>query len=440
MIKPIKILCIDDESMMLNAYKRVFRDTSKYHVSTLEDVSQYDLMDALESDVIICDQRMPNILGTDVFKQLGDLGFHGVKIICSAYADFDDIMNAFNHNEIDYFLNKTWSNQEIRSLVDSFNSSNSAENIKSNYNIEDVYILAAKAAKADISIYIQGETGTGKEVLTRYIHQQSKRVNEPYVTVNCATLTSTLFESLMFGHKKGAFTGATSDHIGFYEAADGGTLFLDEVVDIPLESQAKILRALQEGVITRLGETKDIKVDVRVISASAKSITKAVEEGVFREDLMYRLNVYPIHIPPLRSRKGEITGLLTFFLKKFNFHEDWQEITFEAGVEDILVNYPWPGNIRELENTCNYLNVSLDQPYIRKSDLPLHILRAKIVPSKESVSDEMQGGVTLPRVSQVKTHITIEQALEQSGQNKSKAAKLLGVSRMTLWRKIKEMK
>ena len=436
MSKPMKILCIDDEAMMLNAYKRVFRDESLYSVSIIEQVVGYDFLEELDFDVVICDQRMPGMLGTEILKHLSDLGFHGKKIICSAYADFDDIMNAFNEGTIDYFLNKTWSNQEIRSLVNSFNTDEKPKSTQDNYSIEDVYLLADKAACADIAINIQGETGTGKEVLTRYIHQQSNRRDGPYVTVNCATLTASLFESLMFGHKKGAFTGATQDHIGFYEAANGGTLFLDEVVDIPPESQAKILRALQENVITRLGDNKDIKVDVRVISASAKSILDAVSDGEFREDLMYRLNVFPIKIPPLRDRRGEIKGLLSHYLAKFNYHDDWGEIIYEDGVEDLLTKYNWPGNIRELENTCNYLNVSLNQPLIRRADLPASILnwsekRVEVeqkAPLESSKKESLEGG-----------EITIEQALEQCGNNKSKAAKLLGVSRMTLWRQLKKM-
>jgi DNA-binding NtrC family response regulator len=428
MSNPMKILCIDDELMMLNAYKRVFRDTSLYSISVVQHIGSYDFLDMLEYDIVICDQRMPDMMGTDVLKKLGDLGFHGKKIICSAYADFDDIMNAFNDDVIDYFLNKAWSNQEIRNLVDSFNTSEKPKSIHDSYSIEDVYLLADKAACTDIAINIQGETGTGKEVLTRYIHQQSNRHDGPCITVNCATLTASLFESLMFGHKKGAFTGATQDHVGFYEAANGGTLFLDEVVDIPLESQAKILRALQENVITRLGDSKDIKVDVRVVSASAKSIADAVSDGDFREDLMYRLNVFPIQIPPLRERKGEIKGLMHHYLSKFNYHEDWGEITYADEVEELLINYNWPGNIRELENTCNYLNVSLNQPVIRRSDLPVSILRWFDQSSEGSEKLEEQPIDT--------SQLTIEQALEKCGNNKSKAAKLLGVSRMTLWRQV----
>jgi DNA-binding NtrC family response regulator len=432
----LKILCIDDEDMILNAYKRVFRNKDKYDVVVVNDVREYDLMDALSFDIVICDQRMPGVLGTDVLKKLGELGYHGKKIICSAYADFDDIMNAFNEELIDYFLNKTWSNQEIRNLVDSFNPTNKSNSVQQSYNIEDVYLLADKAAVTDIAINIQGETGTGKEVLTRYIHNQSKRRDGPCITVNCSTLTASLFESLMFGHKKGAFTGATQDHIGFYEAASGGTLFLDEVVDIPPESQAKILRALQENVITRLGDSHDINVDVRVISASAKPIQEAVEEGLFREDLMYRLNVFPLHIPPLRKRKSEIKKLLDQYLSKFNYHEDWPEITFGEGVEALLMEYEWPGNIRELENTCNYLNVSLTKPVVNITDLPINIInwqKAKNKIKADNSDVQLEGVTNTPESESV---MSIKQALEQCDNNKSKAAKLLGISRMTLWRQL----
>lgn len=435
----LKILCIDDEEMILNAYKRVFRNTDKYDVFVVNDVREYDLFNALNFDIVICDQRMPGVLGTDVFKELRELGYHGKKIICSAYADFDDIMTAFNKELIDYFLNKTWSNQEIRNLVDSFNPDNKPDSVKHNYNIEDVYLLADKAAVTDIAINIQGETGTGKEVLTRYIHNQSKRRDGPCITVNCSTLTASLFESLMFGHKKGAFTGATQDHVGFYEAANGGTLFLDEVVDIPPESQAKILRALQENVITRLGDSHDINVDVRVISASAKAIQEAVDEGAFREDLMYRLNVFPLHIPPLRKRKPEIKKLLDQYLSKFNFHEDWPEITLGEGVEALLMEYEWPGNIRELENTCNYLNVSLTKPVVNITDLPINIVNWQTANNKiKAGKADVQLAGAATNTPESESVMSIKQALEQCDNNKSKAAKLLGISRMTLWRQLKK--
>ncbi len=433
MAEPITILCIDDEPLILKAYQRVFRDASRYCVSVAEFPLQLNFNSMLEFDVIICDQRMPGMQGTDIFKKLSYLGFQGKKIICSAFSDFTDITAAFNQQYIDYFLNKPWQNDEVRHLVEGVkvlprdlgNRKLESEKLDGdNQAIERTYKLAKKAAKTSICVYVQGETGTGKEVLTRYIHDHSDRLNGPYVAVNCATLTTELFESLMFGHKKGAFTGAVEDHEGFYQAANGGTLFLDEVVDIPLNAQAKILRALQENNINRVGDNNNIEVDVRVISASSKPMECAVKDGEFREDLMYRLNVYPIVIPPLRERLNEIEPLFNHFLEKFNYHDDWKTFEYDEEVKALLLQYQWPGNIRELENVCNYLCATIEVPKVQVWDFPVNF-------SNENVSD----GDTAVEASS----LGIQQALDKCDGNKSKAAKLLGISRMTLWRHLKTL-
>lgn len=429
MLKPLRLLCVDDEVSILAAYKRIFRDAERFDVTLLNEPQDYDLQQALDFDVIICDQRMPGISGTQFFAELAHLGFQGRKIICSGFTDFDDMANAFNQRHIDYFLNKPWDNNEIVALVEGALHQGDTEDVKipvnrNNSRIEKAYQLADKAALTDISVYIQGETGTGKEVITRYIHKHSARNKGPFITVNCATLTTDLFESLMFGHKKGAFTGAINDHVGFYQAADGGTLFLDEVVDIPAAAQAKILRALQENTITRLGDTKNIEVDVRVISASAKSIADAVQEGKFREDLMYRLNVFPISIPPLRERRDEIETLFRHFIQKFNFHPEWKEITLEASALDLILSYPWPGNIRELENVCNFICATIETNAVRNVDFPEHIARY-------SFSGNNVTAMKRPAMS-------LQEAMQISGNNKTKAAELLGISRMTLWRRLQE--
>ncbi len=426
MAQPIKILCIDDEPLVLKSYQRVFKDASRYSITTLQDATKYDLQQAMDFDVIICDQRMPVLLGSDIFKKLCELGFQGKKIICSGYADFDDIMWAFNARHIDHFLNKPWVNDELKNLIESLGEPSSAKISSENQEMDRVYQLALKAACTPIPVYIQGETGTGKEVITRYIHENSKRSKNAFITVNCATLTTDLFESLMFGHKKGAFTGAHNDQMGFYQAADGGTLFLDEVVEIPLPAQAKILRALQENTITRVGETHNIPVDVRVISASAAPMEEAVTAGLFREDLMYRLNVYPIRIPPLRARSNEIETLFQNFLQKYNFQPKWDTILYDESVRKWLLSYPWPGNIRELKNLSHYLCAVLDEPLVRLEDLPQHVLPAPAqvnIPQTHDTNDSIEHA-----------ELTVEEALLQCKQNKSQAAKLLGISRMTLWR------
>ncbi len=422
----INLLCIDDELSVLNSYQRVFRDSAQYRITCINDPLLFELNEVLEYDVIICDQRMPGVLGSKLLKKICELGYQGTKIICSAYSDFEDVTSAFNQGHIDYFLSKPWDKNEIRALVNKSSSNGSILNVNSSDKISQVYKLAEKAAKTNVSVYVQGETGTGKELLTHYIHDCSSRSKGPYITVNCATLTTDLFESLMFGHKKGSFTGATEDSVGFYQAAHGGTLFLDEVVDIPMAAQAKILRALQENTITRVGETNNIPVDVRVISASAKSIEEAASEGNFREDLMFRLNVYPIHIPPLRERLHEIDTLFSQFMEKYNYHENWPYISCDSEVKRILMRYSWPGNIRELENLCNYLCAVLDEPRVTMADLPGYVLEdTRFIARK--VNERRQ-----------ENQITVEQALQQCDENKTQAAKLLGISRMTLWRRMKK--
>lgn len=417
---------------ILQAYQRIFRDTSRYDLHTLEDPTQINYDNAMAMDVIISDQRMPNILGTDIFHRLHSMGYQGRKIICSGFSDFDDITTAFNDQAINHFINKPWDNDELRNLVNTqiSHSAQTPPNTDHSQAMVAAYEQAAKAAKSDVAVYIQGETGSGKEVMTQFIHNNSPRKDGPLVTVNCATLTPELFESLMFGHKKGAFTGAVNDHKGFFEAAHGGTLFLDEVVDIPQTAQAKILRALQEHTVTPLGDTRDIKVDVRVISASAKPIQQAVQEKLFRDDLMYRLNIFPIRIPPLRERQNEITPLFETFLSKFNFHKDWPNIRYDKQVVNALLAYPWPGNIRELSNLCHYLCASLDEPVITLGLLPDHYQQHNQTPQQHATPIEL----TPPDIAEM----TISEALALSANNKSKAAKLLGISRMTLWRKLQQ--
>ena len=434
MSNQIKILFVDDEQDILMAYQRVFRDSALYEIHTQQFPLELDYEHALTMDVIVCDQRMPHMLGTDIFHKLASLGFQGKKIICSGFSDFDDITQAFNEQAIDHFLNKPWDNEELRSLVTTYKGQSkvsSTESATSDNLMAKAYGQASKAAQSDVPIYINGETGTGKEVMTQFVHQQSTRSQGPLISVNCATLTADLFESLMFGHKKGAFTGAVKDHEGFFEAANGGTLFLDEVVDIPPTAQAKILRALQEQTITRLGDTQDRKVDVRIISASAKPLKTAVKEGRFREDLMYRLNVFPINIPPLRERLDEIPTLIQHFLMEYNFHRDWEDINCPDSVINHLLNYPWPGNIRELKNLCNYLCASIEAPTIELTDLPEEY---QYYSNKTQISeDRATTGSSSPDQG---TKLTVEEALRQCNNNKTQAAKLLGISRMTLWRKL----
>lgn len=447
MRRPIMLICVDDEAGNLRAYARLFRDTSQFEVLCFDSPASLDPEIAMCADVIISDQRMPDIQGTDFLRQLSERGVEAKKIICSAYSDFDDITEAFNKQYIDFFVSKPWDNDELKQLViNCVRGYLQPENDQQPSSVlEKAYSLGVKAAQTDVSVYIQGETGTGKELLARYIHDNSPRADQPFIAVNCATLTNSLFESLLFGHKKGAFTGATESQQGFFEAANGGTLFLDEVVDIPLDSQSKILRALQERCIVRLGETHSREVDIRIISASAKPMEAQVAEGQFRDDLMFRLNVYPISLPALRERGQDIIDLFLQFLAQYNIQHDWEAIDVHEEVIAFLKQYRWPGNVRELKNLCNYLCTVIEEPSISLADLPDRMknsseTRDVVKPVVLPQTTHDQGEAETRSASNSKLEDTdILEALHKFNNNKTQAAKFLGVSRMTLWRRIQQI-
>ena len=291
--------------------------------------------------------------------------------------------------------------------------------------------LATRAARFDSSVLITGETGTGKEVLARYIHRSSSRVNAPFVGVNCGALPETLLESELFGHKKGSFTGAVQDRIGLFEQAEGGTIFLDEIGDITPSMQLKILRVLQEREIMRVGESKTRKIDVRVIAATNRDLKQGIHEGRFREDLFYRLKVIEIELPPLRERKEDILPLARYLFVRLAKRLKIPNLHMDATCMAYLEAYPWPGNVRELENSLERAAVLCKDGHVMPEDFAPHILSANGVSRHSSVGSIMR---SLADVE--KEHILA--VLEEVGGNKARAAKVLGISSTTLWRKMRE--
>jgi two-component system, NtrC family, response regulator HydG len=290
--------------------------------------------------------------------------------------------------------------------------------------------LANRVAPFDSSILIGGESGTGKEVMARYIFKHSHRSKGPFVAVNCGALPDTLLESELFGHKSGAFTGATHDRIGLFEEAHKGTIFLDEIGDISLLMQVKLLRTLQEREIMRLGESKPRKIDVRIISATNQDLKKAIHEGKFREDLYYRLAVIEIDLPPLRERKDDILSLSRHFVKRFSNRLNLPNLRLDATCLDFLQSYSWPGNVRELENTIERAAVISKDQIITAEYLPPSIIHSYAHP----VLDSNPLQCTLAQVE--RQHIQI--VLDLTDGNRTHAAKILGISSSTLWRKLKD--
>jgi DNA-binding NtrC family response regulator len=291
--------------------------------------------------------------------------------------------------------------------------------------------MAERVAKFDSSVLITGETSIGKELLARHIHNVSPRSNGPFVAVNCGALTETLLESELFGHKSGAFTGATGDHVGLFETANGGTIFLDEIGDITRALQLKLLRVLQEHEIMRVGEARSRKVDVRVIAATNRNLEKAVAEDKFRDDLFYRLTVVHIRVPPLRERREDLLPLAREFVTKCAARLDLPALKLDSSSLDCLLRYPWPGNVRELENAIEHAAVLCSNGLIRPENLPPQILAASPPGRSSALSNRSLEAVELDHIRRV---------LEETKGNREEAAKILKIGVTTLYRKLQVIK
>lgn len=293
-------------------------------------------------------------------------------------------------------------------------------------NFESMLRSARMVAATDVTVLIIGETGTGKEVLAHALQQHSPRANKPFITINCAALPEALVESELFGHKKGSFTGATGTQVGRLQAADGGTVFMDEVDSLPLPLQAKLLRFLETGEIQPVGETTTQNVDVRIIAATNANLQDRIADGEFRRDLYYRLNVVPLDIPPLRERIGDVQVLIQHFISQFTREHGLPKVSISKSALNRLVGYAWPGNVRELRNVCERLCILLAGRTIEENNLPPEIVSR--APAQRPEIELPERGINL---EQVEIDL-IRQALQRTNGNRSRSAKLLGISRDTL--------
>ncbi len=294
-------------------------------------------------------------------------------------------------------------------------------------NFEAMLRSAKVVAATDVTVLIAGETGTGKEMLANALQSQSPRADQPFITLNCAALPESLVESELFGHRRGAFTGAVSNQTGRLQAADGGTLFMDEVDSLPLPIQAKLLRFLETGEIQPVGETHTQRVDVRIIAACNANLEEKIARGEFRKDLYYRLNVVPLEIPPLRERMGDIQLLLNHFLRNFSAEHKLPLSSLSKSALARLQNHAWPGNVRELRNVCERLSILLAGRVIEETNLPAEIVNRPAAPQKGMFALP-EAGIELERVE----IDLIQQALNRTNGNRSRSARLLGISRDTL--------
>lgn len=441
-----RILVIDDDTYICNLlvnYLEQNRYQAEYSLSGKKGIK---LIEKNEFDLVLSDFRLPDSDGMEVLQKIKELKPYLPVIIMTAYADVRMAVKLIKSGAFDY-VTKPIQPEEILSLINRAIASNNKTETSDTFGkdfivgksreIQEVMQHVKVVAPTDITVLIEGETGSGKEYIAKAIHYASNRSKKPFVAVDCGAIPKELANSELFGHIKGAFTGAINDKIGFFEEAKGGTLFLDEIGNLPYENQIKLLRALQERVISRVGDNKDIEVDVRLIAATNDDLIKQLKNNDFREDLYHRINGFKIKLPALRERGEDILEFAEFFIAKANREFNKQVSSLDEHVKKLFLKYQWHGNIRELQNIINRA-VLLTQGQVIKPDvLPQEITQLS-EQQKGSVSEHSVHNHDLKEVTEIKEKEVIVDALKKTKFNKSKAAKILNIDRKTLYNKIKQ--
>ncbi len=452
-----RILIVDDDSAIRDGCSQVLSRLGNDVTESSNGADALKYMDKYEFDLILLDLRLPDTHGLDLIKKIRDRDAHVPIVVITGYGTIQNAVEAMRLGAND-FLPKPFEPDELRLIVRRNLAAHrlALENIYlkeelrrkegekrivgSSPVMETLFQQVGRVAPTDSTILITGESGTGKGLLAKYIHEHSSRRDHPFVSVDCSTLVSTLFESELFGHVKGAFTGADSNKIGKFELAGGGTLFLDEIGNVSMELQAKLLKAVEEKEISRVGSHRITKVDVRIIAATNKNLRQAVEKGAFREDLFFRLNVVALRTPPLRERRGDIPELVRYFLKIFGKKYSRPRLTVTPAILALFEEYRWPGNVRELENIMERLVIFARNNVIDIHDLPLAGVRIgeriekRPVAPDTGIAGTNAEDLTLKQAE--KAHIL--NVLERVGWNRSEAARLLGIDRKTLRHKLKK--
>jgi two-component system, NtrC family, response regulator AtoC len=448
------ILVVDDEENTRRGLKS-FLEMHEYEVSLAKDA--YEALDVIKMDnpdIVLTDVRMPEINGLQLLAKIKEISPETIVIMVTAYGSVEDAVKAIQSGAYHY-LSKPINTDELIEILKKAVSRKRLEQenkdlkvqldekyefgkiVYTSKKMQDIIDTVEQVAPTNASVLIEGESGTGKELIARLIHARSARKNEAIVPVHCASLTDTLLASELFGHEKGAYTGAFERKIGRFEKAHKGTLFLDEIGEVKEDMQVKLLRVLQEGEFERVGGTKTIKVDIRLISASNKNLKDEIKSGRFREDLFYRINVVSIPLPPLRERREDIEALVEYYIRHYSSvnHKKITGISNEA--LKALIDYNWPGNVREVRNVVERMVVLARGDSLDISNVPADIRDFSM---RSIVSDQSGGSQHSHASIRDMEKDMIERTLKEMNGNKSKVAKKLGISRRTLYRKIDDFK
>ena len=457
------ILIVDDDKSIRYSLKRIME--GKYSIVTAQNGEEaLDRVKESPPDLIIMDIKMPGRSGIDVLKEMRSIDPKSLVILMTAYGTTETAIEAMKYGAFDYIL-KPFPIPQMKGLVEkalslrrmmkqevAYASAEAKETdegeriIGSSAKMQEIYKIVGQIAPSDVTVLLRGESGTGKELFARAIYQHSTRSKLPFLPVNCAAIPDTLLESELFGHEKGAFTGATSRRIGKLEQGQGGTIFLDEIGDMSLSTQAKLLRILQEKRFERLGGMETIKVDIRLIVATNKDLEEAITSGKFREDLYYRLNVVSIMIPPLKERKEDIPELVSYFLKKFNREFKKGIVGITPSAMEKIASYGWPGNVRQLENVLKRAMVLCQGEWIVEDQLLFEkgwerreaeeqLSKKNVEDLLDSLFEELSTPSTasqdMDMISSLERGLILR-ALQKTQGNQVQAALLLGINRSTL--------
>lgn len=454
----MKLLILDDEANMLHMLQKLL-ERNGYDVTTAMDgLEGLELIEQNLFDFILCDVKMPHIDGLLFLERGSDHLDNSTVIMMSAYGTidlalkamklgaYDFISKPFKTDEVLLALKKAEERERLRKenkalkleLKELRDESGFGSLIGSSSRMQKMYSLARRVSQYNTTILITGESGTGKELVARGIHNESARKDKPFVAINCGSIPENLMESELFGYVRGAFTGADRDKLGLFDSAYGGTLFLDEIAELPITLQVKLLRVLQESEIRPIGAHKTHAVDVRILAATAQNIEELIEEGLFREDLFYRLNVVRLKVPPLREREEDIVDICHHFIKKFNNTLGTSVTGLSPGAMSCLMSYGWPGNVRELENSIQRGMVIAGEGLLKKEHFPRNIAHPELVDLKGIFLDNTSSGLSLKVAQKQLEKKLITLVLTQTSGNKSRAASLLEISYPSLLSKIKQ--